>query len=250
MLNAQQRKSIGRAVLIYDLLTVTVAGAIILPYCKNAEEETQQAEEQQPEEENLEEVLYNFPYFQEQQLRENAEKNCLEEIWVYDGREWSNVTKYAAETFAIMDKEKVEEVMEKNKRKTIYMYHTHPASVWEIFPPSDADLFTHDKWKKESQGRYGFVVSRIVDPHGVWEYDTGFAQREVVNIKILLELLTDRRENPYSKLAEPVEQALRDTAFQPREVQVEVLKKVYGSAGVSIKFTTYKPIETTDLKWE
>ena len=118
MLNAQQRKSIGRAVLIYDLLTVTVAGAIILPYCKNAEEETQQAEEQQPEEENLEEVLYNFPYFQEQQLRENAEKNCLEEIWVYDGKEWYDVTKYAANNFAIMDKKKVKKVMKKNKKKT------------------------------------------------------------------------------------------------------------------------------------
>ncbi len=261
MLNSEQRRNLGRAVLIYDLLTVTVAGTILLPHCANKEETTESAIEtkkeerqegkaQQSEEENLEQVLYNFPYFHEQQLRENAEKNCLEEIWIYDGREWYDVTKYAAETFAIMDKKKVEEVMKKNKRKTIYMYHTHPATAWEIFPPSDADLFTHDRWKKESQRRYGFVVSRIVDPQGVWEYDTGFAQREQPMMKIMVDLVVDRRENPYSKLAEPVEQALLDTAFQPREVQVEVLKEVYRSAGVSIKFTTYKRAETLDIKWE
>ncbi len=250
MLNSQQRKDVGRAALIYDLLSITIAGVVILPYCNNKKETTENAietkkeeiqqGEQQPEEQNLEHILHNFPYFHEQQLRENAEKRCLEEVWVYDGREWYNVTKYATEVFVIMDKEKVEEVMKRNKGKITYIYHTHPATAWEIFPPSDSDLFSHEKWKKEAERRYGFVVSRIVDPQGVWEYDTGFAQREQAMMKIMIDLIVDRRENPYSKLAEPVEQALLDTAFQPREVQVEALKEVYGSAGVSIKFTKYE----------
>src|SRR3989338_7332565 len=246
MLNYEQRRNLGRAVLIYNLLTVAIAGTIILPHCANKEETTestiktkkegmQEGEAEQSEEESLEYVLENFPYFQEQQLRKSAEKNCLEEIWVYDGREWYDVTKYAANNFAIMDKKKVEEVMKKNKRETVYIYHTHPASMWEIFPPSDTDLFTHEKWKKEAQERYGLVVSRIVDPIGVWEYDTGFAQRKQPMMKIMVDLLVERKENPYSKLAEPVQEALLETAFQPREAQVEALKGVYETAGVSIK---------------
>ena len=69
-------------------------------------------------------------------------------------------------------------------------------------------------------------------------------------MKIMVDLLVERKENPYSKLAEPVQEALLETAFQPREAQVEALKGVYETAGVSIKFTTYKSTETMDIKWE
>ncbi len=255
MLNAQQRREVGRAVLMYDLLTLAVAGTIVLPYCCNKEETAESAGEEEEinpkEERNLEQVLlHNFPYPHEQELRESAAKNCLEEVWVYDGREWYNVTAYANEVFAIVDKKKVEEIMQKNKRGTTYMYHTHPATAWEVFPPSDTDLLTHEKWKKEAQEKYGFIVSRIVDPLGVWEYDTRGEASEAPTIKILFERIMDRRENPYSMLAEPLEQAIMNTVFEPRETRVEAVQRIYKTAGVSVKFTQYEATNELNIKIE
>lgn len=254
MLTTQQRRTLGRAVLIYDLLTVTVAGAIVLPYCNKREERTESAGEEEqisPKEENIEHILlHNFPYIHEQQLRENAAKNCLEEVWVYDGREWYNVTAYANEVFAIVDKEKVEEIMQENKRGTTYMYHTHPATPFEFFPPSDTDLLTHERWKEEAQAGYGFVVSRIVDPVGVWEYETGLRPREAPTMKVFFDIIKGRKENPYSRLAEPIEQAIMSTAFESRETQVEAVQRVYEDAGVSVKFTLYETRKNFDVKIE
>jgi len=57
--------------------------------------------------------------------------------------------------------------MNSSKSETIYVYHSH----LKLSPPSNKDLSTHVWLEEEAELRGKKLVSRIVGPYGLWEYD-------------------------------------------------------------------------------
>ncbi len=231
-MDAKQRRQLRIAVALIDLATILAFAPM---YCNKKDS----VSKEEPQEESsaplvpLEGITTQEQGEQELHLLSIIKKQ--ETAWVYTNQGWYDIAKFATEDFVFLDSKKVERIFRETSGD-IYFYHTHSGDVFSIYPPSPCDIRTHRKYTEELQFKGKRIVSRVVDPFEVWQYDDPFPLRfDPAPLSLLSSFESDFGEQKeLSDLFTLVERIKLQYRDAPRRQLIYELVPAYKRAGIEL----------------
>jgi len=133
----------------------------------------------------------------ERTLHSRASKGGNELLAISDGLEWRGMVPTGDEQSAIVPYGQVEEFMKNSSEQRIFIYHTHPQiqPLNYLSPPSPTDLVVNTELKKVARRNDKIALSRVVEKHGIWEFNCDYEHIYKFDALVLENNLRQTREN-------------------------------------------------------